>query len=168
MGLGVAIASLIMTAVATVKQQEAASDARKEQKKQRQEQQAVNAEQAAREKRQQIREERIRRAQILQASENTGVAGSSGEMGATGNLSTQLSANLGFTSGQQRHASNMSIFQQKEADALGRGQMWAGVGNISSSIFSASGGFGAFKGTPKSSGTQAPAPVVEMSPKPIK
>lgn len=141
MAVGVAIASLIVTAVSVVKQQEAASDARKAQKKSRNEQRANNAEVAAREKRQQIREERIRRAQIMQASENAGVSASSGEMGATSNLSSQLASNLGFNAGAQQRANNMSIFAQQGANAQGKADRWAGIGSIAQSTFSASGGF---------------------------
>lgn len=151
-------AALALTAVSTVATVRSQQEAAKEGKKSRREQEAMNAARAAQERRQQIREERIRRARILQASENTGVTASSGEAGAVGNLATQLQSNIGFNQGQLRSAGLISDFQQNAQDAMDSASLWQQVGNLSGSIFSAAGGFGAFKGQ-----TQAPAPVSEAT-----
>lgn len=51
--------------------------------------------QASRERREQVRQARIKRAEILQESANTGAAGSSSEAGAIGSLQAQLGERLG-------------------------------------------------------------------------
>jgi hypothetical protein len=51
-------------------------------------------------KRQQLREQRVRKAKILQAAENRGVGGSSGEANSISNLSTNVNSNLAFQEGQ--------------------------------------------------------------------
>ncbi len=133
-----------------------------EQRKARQEEKAQNAAQAANERRQQIREERVRRAKVIQQSQNTGVSDSSGELGSTSGLSTQLGANLGNNTGRLNSANNISGFAQNAADfnsqaenSLYKANMWGQIGSVSMSIFSAAGGFGAMGGA----GTQSPAPV---------
>src|SRR5574341_325386 len=133
------VGSLLTTAYAVSKQQEAQQEARKEQKKAKAEQGAINAAKAAQEQRQQIREERIRRARILQASENTGVSESSGQVGAVSGLSTQLQTNLGFNEGMISSANRITEFQQNAADALGEADRWKQIGSLSQSIFSAAG-----------------------------
>lgn len=162
MGTGLEIAAYAALAVSTVsavKQVQGQQEAAREGKKTQREQEAMNAARAAQERRQQIREERVRRARILQSSENTGVTESSGQIGAEGGLATQLSGNVGFNRGQIRSAGMISDFQQNAQDAMDRAAMWGQVGQLSGSIFSASGGFGAMNGT----GTQQPAPVVDRS-----
>ena len=158
----IAAASLAIGAAGAVKQAQAQREARRdakkaerEQKKARAEQRASNAAQSAAERRGQIREERIRRAKVLQASENTGVSGSSGEIGATSNLGTTLGSNIGRNLGAIQTANNISEANQNAADFLGSAQshstdasMWGSVGNLGQSIFSAAGGFNAFKSTP--------------------
>lgn len=138
---------------------EARSDARKAQGRSRQaqlraqaEQRAANASEAAKERRQQIREERIRRARILQSSENTGVAGSSGEFGALGSLATQLNANLGDSAGRRQRADNMSLFGQQQADAnadinsaLNDQQVGQSIFSMGGTLFNAAGGIGTIK-----------------------
>lgn len=129
-----------------------AEDAADAQRKAQSEQKAQNAQRAAMEQRQQIREERVRRAQILQQAENTGTTGSSGVLGATSNLSTNLSSNLGQNQALFSSAGRISDFNQQAADAQtgmlqaqNQGQMWGQVSSFGKSIFSQAGGFGAFK-----------------------
>lgn len=138
MGLEAALITAIVASTAySIKQQQ---ESRSEQKKAAKEQGAANAERAAAERRQQIREERIRRAQIEQASANTGTIASSGSMGAVGGLSTTLATNLGFNLSQITHASNVSAFNQNAASAMGRAQTAEQLGSLATSIFSASAG----------------------------
>ena len=134
MGLEAALITAIVASTAySIKQQQ---EARSEQKKAAKEQGAANAERAAAERRQQIREERIRRAQIEQASANTGTIASSGSMGATGGLSTTLAGNLGFNLSQITHAGNISAFNQSAANSMGRAQTVEQLGSLATSIFS--------------------------------
>lgn len=121
-----------------------------EQRKINAQQEANNAQQAARERRQQIREERVRRARILQSSENMGVGDSSGSLGATGSLATNLSDNLGSNLSALRSAQIISRHSQRQADFMSaagqnmaNANMWGQVSSFAGSVFSAAGGYGA-------------------------
>lgn len=144
--MGIVEGTLLVLAVvgtaASIQQQQ---QARKEQKKARNESEAMAAERANAERRQQIREERIRRAQVEQAAANTGTQGSSGELGAAGNLASTLASNLGFNFNQATHASSISAFNQNAADKMGRGQLYGQLGSLAASGASI---FGAPKSTP--------------------
>lgn len=96
------------------------------------EQRAQNASQAARERRQQIREERIKRARIMQASENTGVQSSSGELGAVAGLGTNLASNVGANLGALQTAQQISLFEQQAADHMSRANIASQVGQFAS------------------------------------
>ena len=165
----IAIASATMTAYSTMQQADAQDEARRnqeaaneEQRKAREEQKAAQAAQSAAERRTQIREERVKRARLLQSSVNTGVSGSSGEAGATGGLSTQRGANIGFNLGQKQAAANISAAGQNAADFLSSANsnivdanQWGQVAGLSMNIFDKAGGFKSiFQGS-----TQSPAPV---------
>ena len=159
-GLAVSAGGAVMQASAQSDAKKAQRNAAEEQRKVRAEEKAQLAAKAANERRQQIREERVRRAQVIQSSENTGVSGSSGEMGATANLATQLGANIGYNVGAIASANKATQYAQNSADFLGsaqnsmsRANTWGSVGGLGTSIFSSSGGFNAF------SDSQAPAPV---------
>lgn len=157
MGITAAVAFAV-TVGSTAMQMENQRKAAGEQKDAREEQQAMNASRAAQERRQQIREERIRRARVLQSSENTGVTASSGQIGAEGGLATQLSGNVGFNRGQIRSAGMISDFQQNAQDAIDSADLWGQVGQLSGSIFRAAGGFNTVFSSPQS-GSTAPANI---------
>lgn len=117
--------------------------AKSEQKKQQNIQRASNLAQQQEERRRQIREERIKRARVLQSAENTGTAGSSGELGGIGSLATQLSNNIGANLGIIDRANQMSASAQSEASAKVNagissqiGQMAPGLITLGDSIFS--------------------------------
>ena len=121
MGIELAILAVAVAGTAySISEQERAKgkqkEAVKEQRKARNEQKAQNEVQAAQERRKQLREERIRRAKILSTSQAVGVVGSSGEVGALGGLSTQLSSNLGANLGALNSASDISLFSQNAAN----------------------------------------------------
>lgn len=97
-------------------QKRANASAAAEQKKVRGEENALNASKQAQERRAQIREERVRRGRIMQAAENTGVGGSSGESGALGSLGTQLQTNLGINAGYAAAGQRIGEYQQNAAD----------------------------------------------------
>ena len=146
MGIETAViaAVLVASTAYSIQQQQ---EARNEQKKAQREQGAANAERAAAERRQQIREERIRRAQIEQASANTGTMASSGAMGATGGLNTTLASNLGFNLAQTTHASNISAFNQRSASLMGKAQTVEQLGSLATSHFTLSAGAAKQPGT---------------------
>lgn len=120
--------------------EDAQYEAANEQKKAIRSQQSQNEAQAAQERRRQIREERIRRARILATSSASGTVASSGEIGAIGSLSTQLSSNIGFNKGAINTANDISLFNQRasdftsEANKLGaESQMWGQIGSLAMS-----------------------------------
>lgn len=131
----VAIASLAVGVMGAMNQADAAKAAQEAQEDARKEQKAANAAQAAQERRQQIREERIKRARILQASANTGTSESSGELGATSNLASQLGGNIGFNLGQINHANKTSDYLQKASDFQTSANNWGAISNVGRSIF---------------------------------
>jgi hypothetical protein len=67
-------------------------------------------------RRQRIREQRIRRAQIIAASENQGTSASSGEIGAIGSLNTNLAGMIGTSLGESKAAQGINTNMQKAAD----------------------------------------------------
>src|SRR3546814_14847138 len=85
--------------------------------------------------RNQVRQERVKRAQILQASQNSGVAMSSGSIGSQGVLGTQIGNNIGQVERQSNSAAAIGMFNQQAADASGRAATFAQVGGIASSSF---------------------------------
>lgn len=151
MGLEVigAVIAVVGTVSSVVAQQDAKSNAKKSAEQQRRaqaEQRAVQARQAAEERRKQVREERVRRAKILQSSENTGVSGSSGEVGALGSLSTQLASNIGSNLGAARSGELISGFNQSAADfnfnatkSMQEAGQWSQLAGIGGNIFDAAG-----------------------------
>lgn len=149
MGLEVALmaASLAVTVNADQEARSARHHSQKAQRKIQAEQRASNSAEALLERRQQIREERVRRARILQSSENTGTSGSSGEAGAISSLATQFGANLGFNVGKLQTARNISIFSQDAANAqadLFSAQSDAALGQSLFSMGSSIAGAGGF------------------------
>lgn len=68
--------------------------------------------------RQKVREQRIRKAQILAASENAGTNASSGQIGAIGALSTNLAGMLGLSLGESRANDGINKQNQKAADFM--------------------------------------------------
>lgn len=118
---------------------EANRQAKKAAEKQEEAGKVASAEQAAQQTAQtraQIREERVRRAQILQSSENTGVTASSGAIGSTGALQTTVGANLASASRQANAANAITGLQQDAADALFKEQQVQAAGGFISSALS--------------------------------
>lgn len=149
------IASAAITAYGITQQASQARDARNDarksadlQKQANSEKQAQAAAQQAEARRAQVREERVRRARILQAGENSGTAESSGAMGATGALSTNLSSNLGTQAGAALSGQKQSSLLQGAADfnlssqeKQGRSQLYGQVGATGFNIFQKSIGY---------------------------
>lgn len=81
----------------------------------------------------QIREERVRRAQILQSSENTGVTGSSGALGSTGALQTTVGSNLAAASRQANSARAITGLQQDASNLMAKSRETQAIGGAISS-----------------------------------
>lgn len=158
----IATLAAVASTVGAVQGYEARKDAQKankaaanEQRKVQGEQKALNFQAQAEERRKQVREERVRRAKLLQASNNTGGAGSSGELGAVGSLATQLNANIGINLGKAAAGNRISGYLQNAADfntasqnAMMDAQNGDALFGVGMNIFNAAGGVNAFK-TPK-------------------
>jgi hypothetical protein len=126
-----------------------------EERKVRGEQKALNLQAQAEERRKLVREERVRRARLIQSSENSGGSGSSSEYGALGGMSTQLNSNLGINLGRAAAGERISTYTQNAADfnfaaqqSVMQAQNADGMLNLSMNIFNSAGGLNAF-GTPK-------------------
>lgn len=128
MGLSAAVG---VTLVATAKSIDEQKRAQRAQKRAAKVQSAMQKNEDTAKRRQMLREERIRRAKILQASEATGTAGSSGELGALSSLGTQTAFNQAFMQGQAIGAQGASAQLQKAADATASAALWQQVSNIS-------------------------------------
>lgn len=101
-------------------------------------QSAVNAREN---RRQLLREERIRRARILQSSNNAGGSGSSGEAGAMGAITSNIGGQIAASSGESKSNAGINTFSQRAQDldsqarqALAWGEVFQGglttFGNI--------------------------------------
>lgn len=99
---------------------------------------AESSAQRSQNRRQQVRDERVRRAQILQGSQNTGVSQSSGETGATSALGTLISSNVSTISRQENSSNAISSWSQSAADHDLSSQQWSGIGSIAGTVFGVS------------------------------
>jgi hypothetical protein len=135
MAVGAAIAAVVVAAAASYQQSRQAKAAAKERKEAAAISQAEQAAQQNNNRRAQVREERVRRAQILQNSQNTGVSQSSGELGSTSALGTLISGNLASMQRQQNSASGIGVAQQSAAEADLRGAQWGAIGGVATSVF---------------------------------
>lgn len=138
----IAAAALTATAVSGYQQYQAASDAADAREEAGEISGAQQQIQQRRSTRQAIREERIRRARIMQASQNTGVGGSSSQFGSTAALSTLTGSNVANQRGGALAAQGITAANQRVSDAQSSGAMWGAIGQVSGSVFSAAGGFG--------------------------
>jgi hypothetical protein len=156
MPVALAVVAIVATVAATTTSVISSNKARAEQRHandlQQQaanEQRAQNTQNAAADARAQYREDRIRRARILQQSNNTGTEASSGEIGSLGSLQTQYSNNQGslwggyergVTIGNLQSQAGQSIFDAQQT--LSRGANLSTIFNGIASV--ASSGAGAY------------------------
>jgi hypothetical protein len=146
----IAIAAVAVSTAVTLKAQH---DAAKQADKAADAEKEANATAAAEQKgqqrektRAQVREARVRRAAILQASENTGVAASSGEAGAVGATGTILGASVASSARSTQAANGITNSLQQAADYREKGQkILDRAQTINSAINMGSGAYGAYK-----------------------
>lgn len=93
-------------------------------------------------RRQLMREERIRRARIMQSSENAGGAGSSSEAGAIGAITTNVDAQVASSRGESAANTGINVQNQRATDydnrarqALAWGEVFQGGINSFANIF---------------------------------
>jgi hypothetical protein len=107
-----------------------AANAQKEANKVQAAQQEV---QSTESRRQRVREARIRRAQIIAASENQGTSGSSGAVGAVGALSSNLSGMFSSSLGDSKANAGINTNLQKAADYTANANAIGAWANVFSS-----------------------------------
>lgn len=132
---GVEIAALVVAAAGTASSVEnsrrAASQQHATAELQKNSQEAADAEM----RRQRVREERVKRAQILQLAEGTGTTASSGAIGATDSLTTQVGSSFAFQTGQAQAASDIGAEQQGAANSMFHAQVAGTVGGLGAQVF---------------------------------
>jgi hypothetical protein len=143
MATGIAIVASVVAVAATVESISQQKKAAKAQQEAAAEQTAISTKEARDKRQQAAREARIKRAQIVQQAENQGIAGGTTELGATSAVAAGQSREAGEQAFETTAAEGLAKTQQQIADASSKAATAAAVGNLSSSIFSAAGGFGA-------------------------
>jgi hypothetical protein len=140
MAVGLGVASLIVGLGGAIKADHEQKKAERAQSKARKEQSAQRGRETETSKRQALREERVRRAQLLQAGENTGTSGSSSETGSISNLAANVGANLAFQTGALASADLVTSFSQEAAGHQRSASRAQTVGGIGQQIFGATAG----------------------------
>lgn len=155
MPVAIAVAGLVMATVGTAMSVVSGNQARAAARHQADLQKQANDEIAARneaqrmqEQRQLIREARVKQARMEQMAANTGTVGSSGEIGASSAISTNLSSSLGMnntTSAVTDSINNINAqigdSQSDQMDAQRTAQLGSAASQFGGSLFNASGGF---------------------------
>lgn len=120
--IGVGLAIGAVGTYASIKQ---SREARKQAQEAARKQEGIRAETAANNSREQaiaqrqrVREERVKRAQIIAASENSGTTASSVEMGALGGMATQAGSNNGASLGMFMSGQRIGLLNQQAADLM--------------------------------------------------
>lgn len=129
------VASLVASVVGGIAQRKQAKKAARAQREASATARAQQANAEARDRRQKVREERLRRAKIIQTSFNTGVSGSSGELGAVSALGTNVGDVVGASRGDTVAADRVSALNQQAADATFKAnQIGATVGLFNTAL----------------------------------
>lgn len=139
MGIEVAIGAAIaaVSVVSGVAQLSAAKQANKQRKEANAISTASSQNEAAASRRKAVRESRIRRAMIMQQSENTGTAESSGSLGAQAVVGTNLASNNAQAAGQTKAITGINAANQRAADYDYRGTRVGAFGSMFSSALGA-------------------------------
>ena len=140
MGIELIIAGLsaITGVVGGIAQASAASSAARQQREANATQSAQNQVEGTQSRRERIREARIRRAQMIAASETTGTSNSSGLIGGTGALNTNLGGLVSASSGASAANNGINRNMQRAADYTARGNT---IGAWTNTIQQGFGGF---------------------------
>jgi len=130
-----AIASLVVAAGSAYMQNKNQQEARKDQKKAASIAAAQNTVANQNSIRDQVRQQRVRTAQIMQASENTGTTGSSGALGGVSALSSQIGSNIAQIGENANTQTGILTAQNSAAGNLSQAATWGAVGSLASSSF---------------------------------
>lgn len=142
MGIGLAIASLLVAVGGAVAQNVQANKTREEQRQQNRKISATNSAKATVARRRALREERVRRAQLVSQAEAGGVGGSSTAISGEALSGTLAAGTIGSIGSSLSATNSLSAGNQSIADSRQREQLFSNVSAIGSSVFSAGGGAG--------------------------
>lgn len=137
-GIGASIGSTIMGMSAANKQKKAMSHMYEANQEAARIEKARHAVMAQRDRVQQVREARIRRAQVISGAGNAGLSlagGSSGLSGATSSIQSQFGHNLGTLGTMSSFAQQLSLANQRAADAQSQYYKAGAQGEAWQSIF---------------------------------
>lgn len=141
-----AAASLAVGLVSTAASTSAANKSAAAQKQAQNIQLAESQNAAKEDKRQLLREERIRRARIMQGSYNSGAAGSSGEIGALGAMTTNVDGKIANSEATSKANIGVNKFNQQAMDydnkareALAWGEVFQSAAGSAASAFNSAG-----------------------------
>lgn len=135
-----AVAVAAGSAYAAHQEQAAAADDQKDAAEVAQNEQKA---QAAAQRRQQIREERVKRAAVVQSSQNSGVSESSGSLGAQSVLGTQTGISISNLDRSSASSDAIGNSQQSAVDHQTSAGNWQALGGVAGSVFSVSAGYAA-------------------------
>lgn len=131
----IAAAAVAVAAGSAYAANEQSKDAASQRKKAGKVSQAEQEAKANEGRRQQIREERVRRASIMQSSENTGVAASSGQLGSISALGSQVGGNISSINRQSETAAAITGYNQSAANLDYRAGQTQQIGNFAGTVF---------------------------------
>lgn len=131
--MGIELLTLAVTAATTIASTVQARKAAKSRKRAQAISNASEEIQNRTARRRAAREERIRRARLVQSAETSGAENSSGLVGATSALGSNLAAGIANQSSQRRGAQAISAANQKATDAEDRGRFFNSLGSLAKS-----------------------------------
>lgn len=123
-------AALAVGLVSTAASTSAANKAAAAQKESQNIQLGQSQVQARENRRQLLREERIRRARIMQGSNNAGGSGSSGEAGALGAITTNVDSQVAASRGESKANTGINLFNQRAQDYQNQAQQALAWGEV--------------------------------------
>lgn len=126
--MGIAAVVSVTSTLLGVREQRRAGKAQRKASKKAERQSDIRA---VRERRETIRQARVRRADILSESANTGAAGSSSEVGAIGALQSQLGENLGASFQLQTLSKQQTGFNRQASKFQTNASIFNTVASIS-------------------------------------
>lgn len=132
----VAIGSLAVSAAAAYVGYQQNQKAGRRQKEANAVSQASQQAQVAAQRKQQVRQERMRKAEILSSSINSGAGMSSGQLVSTSDIGSLVEGNLANISGNQNAADNYFSFNQQAANASSSAKTFNSISGLAGGVAS--------------------------------
>lgn len=137
----VGAAAAVVGTAATIKAQNRANKAAKQQYAYERQ---MSQNRSVRERRDAIRAARLTQGSLVQTANNQGASSTSAALGGQGSIQSQLNSNLSFLDTQSSLADKSGAASVARQGALTNAGNWAAVSNLGMTVFSMSGGVGAF------------------------